>query len=194
MIAVIGRHRLRLRHRRHRGRQPGRDVLHRQQLVVLTPELGYFTSTRRPRFGIAARIGLPIGANVNGCTRRTRRRRRVLLRLRYALSPSGEGIRVMGQVGGGVLRNTIKLDSASRPAWTPTSSRQGPLLIGAGVGFTQEARRQPSSFVADVSALAGIAVVQQARRPQAQQRRRRRPLARPRARLLAAGQRLSIGS
>ena len=79
-----------------------------------------------------------------------------LLRLRYALSPSGEGIRLMAQVGGGVMRNTIKLKG--QPSGMDTDIvGQGPLLIGAGVGFTKKLGGAVS-FVADVSALGGIAV------------------------------------
>ena len=125
--------------------------------VVLTPELGYYVNSQIS-VGLAARVGLPIGANVNAMDRdgHSTIAPAVLLRLRYALSRSGEGIRVMAQVGGGVMRNTIKLKG--QPSGMDTDIvGQGPLLIGAGVGYTKKLGGAVS-FVADVSALGGIAV------------------------------------
>ena len=125
--------------------------------VVLTPELGYYVNSQIS-VGIAARVGLPIGANVNAMDRdgHSTIAPAFLLRLRYALSPSGEGIRVMAQVGGGVMRNTIKLKG--QPSGMDTDIvGQGPLLIGAGVGYTKKLGGA-LSFVADASALGGIAV------------------------------------
>jgi len=121
-------------------------------IVVLQPEIGYFVSPQLS-VSVAGRIGLPIGANVEGHATAAPGG---LLRVRYGLSPSGEGIRVMGQLGAGILRNTIKLDN-NEPGMDTDIVAQGPLLVGAGIGFT---RRVSSlvSVMADLSALGAIAV------------------------------------
>jgi hypothetical protein len=63
----------------------------------------------------------------------------------------------MGQVGGGIMRNTIKLDN-SMPGMDTDVVAQGPLLVGGGIGFSKRLGGSVS-FIADLSALAGIAVV-----------------------------------
>jgi hypothetical protein len=55
------------------------------------------------------------------------------------------------------LRNTIKLDN-SQPGMDVDIVAQGPLLVGGGVGFTRKVSGS-ISVMADLSALAGIAVV-----------------------------------
>ncbi len=122
-------------------------------LIVLTPELGFYVNPRLS-IGIAGRIGLPIGANVEGHATLAPG---AVIRVRYGLSDSGEGVRVMGQVGGGIMRNTIKLDNNTDGMDTDIVA-QGPLLIGAGIGFSKKLGGS-LAFVADLSALAGIAVV-----------------------------------
>ena len=125
-------------------------------LVVLQPEIG-FNVKPQLAVAIAGRIGIPMGANIDGHATAAPG---VLLRVRYALSPTGQGVRVMGQAGAGVLRDTIKLDNASMGMDTDIVA-QGPLLIGAGVGYTK-ALSGNISFIADFSALAGIATTTQA--------------------------------
>ncbi|MEO8705501.1 MAG: hypothetical protein ABI867_36055, partial [Kofleriaceae bacterium] len=61
------------------------------------------------------------------------------------------------QIGGGVMRNTIKLEMQPGGGDTDIVA-QGPLLIGAGIGFKKNLSGNVA-FVADLSALAGIAVV-----------------------------------
>jgi hypothetical protein len=122
-------------------------------LVVLQPELGFHIS-RQLAVGLAGRIGLPLGANIDGHSTMAPGG---LIRLRYALSTTGEGIRVMGQLGGGVLRNTIKLNNAM-PGMDTDIVPQGPLLVGAGVGFKKSLSGN-LAFIADLSALGAIAVV-----------------------------------
>jgi hypothetical protein len=126
--------------------------------VVLLPELGYQVSDKL-QVGIAGRIGLPLGANVNaeGSEGHSTIAPGALFRVRYALSPSGEGIRLMGQLGGGVMRNTIKL-TTNTPGMDTDIVGQGPLLVGGGVGFLKKLSGKVA-FVVDLSALAGIAVV-----------------------------------
>jgi len=86
-------------------------------IVVLQPELGYFVNPKLS-IGAAARIGIPVGANVEG----------------HATAAPG-----------GVLRVRYAIS-------------QGPLLVGGGVGFTRKLSGSVS-VMADLSALAGIAVV-----------------------------------
>jgi hypothetical protein len=122
-------------------------------LVVIVPELGFYVNPKMS-IGLAGRIGLPIGANVEGHATAAPG---AMLRVRYALSETGEGVRVMGQVGAGIMRNTIKLDG--QPAGMDTDIvAQGPLLVGGGVGYMKRIGGS-LAFVADFSAVAGIAVV-----------------------------------
>ncbi len=122
-------------------------------IVVLQPEIGYFVNPQLS-VGIAARIGLPIGANVEGHATAAPGG---VARVRYALSPSGDGLRVMGQIGAGILRNTIKLDN-HEPGMDTDIVAQGPLLVGGGIGFTRRVSGVVS-VMADLSALGAIAVV-----------------------------------
>jgi hypothetical protein len=126
-------------------------------LVVLTPELGYYVNPQLS-IGLAGRIGFPLGANVDppNATHSTIAPAGVL-RVRYAMSESGEGLRFMGQLGGGVMRNTIKLQMQANGGDTDIVA-QGPLLIGAGIGFMKKLTGN-LAFMADVSAMAGIAVI-----------------------------------
>jgi hypothetical protein len=121
--------------------------------VVLTPEVGLYVSPRLA-VGLAARIGFPVGANVEGHATVAPGG---MVRLRYAIERSGEGLRVMGQIGFGVLRNTVKLDDATAGMDTDIVA-QGPLLIGAGLGLTKRIAGN-LALVADLSLLGAIAVV-----------------------------------
>jgi hypothetical protein len=122
-------------------------------LVVLTAELGYYVNPQTS-IGAAFRMGLPVGANLDGHATGAPGG---LVRLRYAIAPSGEGLHVMGQVGAGFLRNTFKLDNSMMGMDTDIVA-QGPLLVGGGVGYTKRLGGAVS-FVADFSALAGIAII-----------------------------------
>jgi len=125
-----------------------------RSLVVLVAELGYFVNPQLS-IGAAFRMGLPIDANVDGHATGAPGG---LLRIRYAVSPSGEGLRVMGQVGAGYLRNTLKLDSTMTTGGDTDIVAQGPLLVGGGVGYMKRLGNTVA-FVADLDVLAGIAVV-----------------------------------
>jgi hypothetical protein len=122
-------------------------------LVVITPELGYYVNPQLS-IGMAARLGIPVGANLEGHSTLAPAG---LVRVRYALAKSGEGVRVMGQLGAGILRNTIKLNDAAAGMDTDIVA-QGPLLLGAGVGYTKLLSGKVA-FIADFSALGAIAVV-----------------------------------
>ncbi len=126
-------------------------------LVVLTPELGYYVNPQLS-IGLAGRVGFPLGANVDPPNaKHSTIAPAAVVRVRYALSESGEGLRFMGQVGGGVMRNTIKLQMQANGGDTDIVA-QGPLLLGAGIGFVKQLTGN-LAFMADVSAMAGIAVV-----------------------------------
>ncbi len=125
-----------------------------KSLLVITPELGYFVN-QKLSIGIAARIGLPLDANLAGHATAAPA---VLLRVRYALAASGEGLRVMGQVGAGFLRNTIKLDATMTTGGDTDIVAQGPFLIGGGIGYSKRLGNTVT-FIADLDAIAAIAVV-----------------------------------
>lgn len=125
-------------------------------IVVIAPEIGIMVNPHMS-IGVVARIGLPIGANVdpmNGAHATIAPA--ALLRLRYGLSATGEGVRVTGEIGAGILRNTIKLSDAT-PGMDTDIVAQGPLLIGGGIGYLKKLNDHVA-FVADVMAIAGIAV------------------------------------
>jgi len=119
-------------------------------LVVIVPEIGFFVSPQLS-IGVAGRIGLPVGANVDGHATAAPGG---VLRVRYALGANGDGLRLMGQAGVGVMRNTIKLDN-SEPGMDTDIVAQGPLLLGGGIGFAKHLSNN-LSFIADLSALVGI--------------------------------------
>jgi hypothetical protein len=122
-------------------------------LVVITPEIGYYVNPQLS-IGVAARLGIPVGANIMGHSTLAPGG---LVRVRYALSPSGDGVRVMGQLGAGILRNTIKLNNADDGMDTDIVA-QGPLLLGAGVGYTRRLSGK-IAFMADFSAVGAFAIV-----------------------------------
>jgi hypothetical protein len=121
--------------------------------VVITPELAYYV-TPQLSIALAGRLGLPLGANIEGHATAAAAG---LLRVRYSFDPSGNGVRVMVQIGGGIMRNTIKLDKAV-PDMDTDIVAQGPLLVGGGIGYTKKVGGGFSLF-GDFATLAGIAVV-----------------------------------
>ena len=125
-----------------------------KNLLVVTPELGYFVN-QQLSIGIAARIGLPLDANLTGHSTAAPAG---LLRLRYALAASGEGLRVMGQLGAGFLRTTIKLDASMTTGGDTDIVAQGPLLFGGGIGYSKRLGNTVT-FIADLDAIVAVAVV-----------------------------------
>jgi hypothetical protein len=123
-------------------------------LFVITPELAYNASPRLS-FGVAVRLGIPYGANIAGHSTIAPA---VFARVHRAFSASGDGVHVMGELGGGILRNTIKLDAMMMPGMDTDIVAQGPLLVGAGVGYTKRLG-DSIAFLAELDAIAGIAVV-----------------------------------
>lgn len=122
-------------------------------LAVVMPEIAYFVNPQLS-VGVVVRLGFPVGANVDGHATMAPGG---LVRVRYALKPDGEGLHVIGQLGAGILRDTIKLDNPM-PGMDTDIVAQGPLLVGGGIGFTKHIAPQ-LAFLADASALAAINVM-----------------------------------
>jgi hypothetical protein len=121
-------------------------------VLVVTPELGIMIG-KQLSVGAAVRLGFPLDADYVGHATLAPAG---LLRVRYALADSGEGVRVMGQVGFGIIRDTIKISNPSMDGTTDIVA-QGPLLVGGGIGYTKHLSNA-IAFIFDVSAVAGIAV------------------------------------
>ena len=120
---------------------------------VVTPELRYNLSPRMS-LGLVARLGFPIGANIAGHSTLAPAG---FVRLGYALSDSGGGFHLMAEAGFGILRNTITL-STEDPTMDTDIVAQGPMLLGAGVGYTYWLGNH-FALLLDLDAIAGIAVV-----------------------------------
>jgi len=138
------------------GNNPVKTCCVGASLVVIQPEIGYYISPATS-ISVAGRIGIPVGANWDGHATAAPGG---LVRLRHAFAPDGQGLRVMGQVGVGILRDTVKIDNAMNGMDTDIVA-QGPLLVGGGAGYTK-ALSGNISFMADLSVLAGIAVTSSA--------------------------------
>ena len=121
-------------------------------LLHVDPEIGYFVS-RQLAISLAGRIGFPIGANIEG---HATVGPAGLLKIRYALSPKGNGMHVSGSVGGGIIRNTIKLTEPAMGGDTDIVAL-GPMLVGAGAGWLFGSGKL--RFNAELNAIAGIPVV-----------------------------------
>jgi len=121
--------------------------------IVISPELSYRLSPRLS-VGAVARIGLPLGANIAGHSTIAPAG---FLRLGYAFSDSGDGLHVMTELGFGILRNTIKLDTET-PGMDTDVVAQGPLLLGAGIGYTRHLSGSLAVLI-DLDAISGLAIV-----------------------------------
>jgi hypothetical protein len=122
--------------------------------AVFTPEIAYAPSAQLS-IGLAGRFAIPVGANIDG---HSPVGPAGLLRLRYAFDPSGNGVHIMGQAGVGILRSTLQLDNTMSGMGDVDIVAQGPLLLGAGLGYAKHVSSSVT-FLADLGALAGIAVV-----------------------------------
>jgi hypothetical protein len=123
-------------------------------LLHVFPELGFYIAPRTS-LGVAARVGFPIGANMEGHSTAAPA---AMIRLRHALGDGQEGLQVTGSLGGGIMRSTIKLTQAPNPAMDTDIVATGPLLIGAGAGYVK-GLGGPVRFVFELNALAGIPVI-----------------------------------
>jgi Tetratricopeptide repeat len=121
--------------------------------VVLTPEVRYHLNPQLS-IGAVARFGLPLGANIMGHSSLAPAG---LVRLGYAFSDSGGGLHVMAELGFGILRNTIQLDTQT-PGMDTDIVAQGPLLVGTGIGYTKRLG-DSLALLLDLDIIAGIALV-----------------------------------
>jgi hypothetical protein len=121
-------------------------------VLVLTPEVG-IRFGKQLSIGLVARLGLPVDANVPGHATLAPAG---LVRVRYALTDTGEGLRIIGDAGFGFIRDTIKLDNPNMGQDTDIVA-QGPLLFGGGVAYIKKLSGS-LAFVFDASALIGVAV------------------------------------
>lgn len=120
------------------------------------PEIGFWLSPKL-MLSACARIGFPVGANLQGHASAAPAG---FLRLTYALGRGdGEGLLLHGDVGGGFIRHTIKLDMPppGQPGDTDTYVT-GPLFIGGGAVFARTLGG-PLKFVADANLALGIPVI-----------------------------------
>jgi hypothetical protein len=122
-------------------------------LLHLFPELGYYLS-ERSSISAAFRAGFVVGADRAGHATFAPA---AVMRYRYALDPKGEGLQVSGEIGGGLIRHTVKLADPDGMGDTDTTA-SGPLLIGGGVGYIKS-MGGAIRFIAEVNALAGIPII-----------------------------------
>jgi|GEM_PF-1253799 len=123
------------------------------QLLHVMPEIGYYISPSTT-ISLAGRIGFPIGANIAGHAPMAPSG---FLRLRHAFSPNGSGLHVAGGIGGGIIRDTIKLDNAP-PDMDTDVVALGPLLVNAGAGYNARLSSE-LALVAEFNAIVGVPVV-----------------------------------
>ena len=119
-------------------------------LLHVMPELGYYLS-KSTTVSIAVRLGFPIGANIPGHSPVAPAG---LLRVRHSLSGGGSGLMVVGGVGGGILRDTIALDSAPEGMDTDVVAL-GPVLVNLGAGY-HAALGGGVGLVAELNTITGI--------------------------------------
>lgn len=122
-------------------------------LLHLLPEIGFYLNPQMT-VSVAGRIGFPIGANIDGHATTAPA---ALVRMRYAFGETGNGVQVSGSLGGGIIRNTIKLREAN-PEMDTDIAAIGPLLAGFGAGYIAPLGG-PVKLTAEVSTLAAVPVV-----------------------------------
>ncbi len=119
-------------------------------LLHVFPEIGYYF-TRRLSLSAAFRMGFALGANVLGHATAAPSG---LLRVRYALSDSGEGLQLSVAAGGGIIRHTVKVEQAASGMDTDTTA-SGPFLLGGGLGYIMPLSGA-MNLVAELNALAAF--------------------------------------
>jgi hypothetical protein len=123
----------------------------------LVPELGFWLG-RQLALSLVGRIGLPLGANVVGAASLAPAG---FLRASYFFGRQG-GLYVHGELGGGLIRHTVKLSrtSATTVMGDTDTFATGPLLVGAGTGYVLPLAG-PLRFVIDLSVIVGIPIINQ---------------------------------
>ncbi len=98
---------------------------------TLVADFGYALAPRWT-LGAAVRLGFPIGANIDG---HSPLGPAGFARVRYSFSPSPSTLYLTGQLGGGFIRNTLKLSDTADPEMDTDVVALGPLLAGGGIGY-----------------------------------------------------------
>lgn len=122
-------------------------------LLTALPELGIYLSPRTS-LSLVARLGWPVGANFPGHATMAPAG---FVRLRRTFAANGAGLGFSAALGGGAIRNVVTIQDTAAGANKDTVA-MGPLLVGAGLGYTTN----PAStvrFFADVTATGAIPVV-----------------------------------
>lgn len=121
---------------------------------TLSGEVTYALSSRLA-LGGAVRLGFPIGANIDG---HSPLGPSAFARLRYALASTPSSFYLAGQLGGGFIRNTLKLSDTMDPAMDTDVVALGPLLAGGSFGYLAALGRSFQLHL-DLSAIVGVPVV-----------------------------------
>ncbi len=121
-------------------------------LLHFMGELGFYIAPKTS-LGAAGRFGLPLGANREGHSTGAPA---ALIRIRHSLGSGQDGLQVIGSIGGGVMRSTIKLEMAEGGDTDIVAT--GPLIAGIGAAYAKPLGG-PIRFVAEANALAGIPVI-----------------------------------
>lgn len=117
-------------------------------LFHVFPEIGYRLDAKSS-IGLAARFGLPIGADLPGHATAAPAG---MVIYRRAFAPDG-GLEANAGIGGGIIRQTVPL---AGDMGTDTSAI-GPLFIGAGVGYNKPLSGA-MAFIAGLNFIAGIPI------------------------------------
>lgn len=98
---------------------------------TLVADIGYALAPRWT-LGAAVRLGFPIGANIDG---HSPLGPAGFARVRYSFSSSPSTLYLAGQLGGGFIRNTLKLSDTADPEMDTDVVALGPLLAGGSIGY-----------------------------------------------------------
>ena len=124
--------------------------------VHVMPEIGFWVGPQTT-VSLYARIGFPIGANIEG---HAKVGPAGLIRMARYMRPGGTGFQFHGDAGFGFIRQTVKLTNVPAPIMGDTDTyATGPLLVGGGFGYLV-AMGDSMRFVMDINALVGIPVVE----------------------------------
>lgn len=113
-------------------------------------EIGYLAK-KNISIGAALRFGVPLGANIPGHATGALA---VVGRIRYGVQGTLDGFQIIGSLGGGILRHTIKLEGAM-PGMDVDTSASGPFIVGPGIGYWLHAGGPLRVFV-ELHGLAGV--------------------------------------
>ena len=124
------------------------------QLVHVMPELGFYLSPTTA-ISLAGRIGFPIGANIMGHATAAPGG---MVRVTHWFAPEGNGLHIAGGIGGGILRDTIKLEGVADETMDTDIVAMGPMLVDVGAGYSAPLGSS-LAFVAQFNAIVGVPVV-----------------------------------